>query len=76
MSNPARKGTNLTLDPALLGEARRLGVNVSRAAEAGLRAAVRAAAAEAWQRENAAALAASNEWAGQNGLPLATYRRF
>lgn len=72
----ARKPTNLTLDPALLSEARSFGVNLSQAAEAGLRRAVAAAKAEAWQRENAAALASSNAWAETHGLPLDRYRQF
>lgn len=67
-----RKATNLTLDPVLLSEARAFGVNLSQAAEAGLRRAV----AEAWQRENAAAVASSNAWAEAQGLPLDRYRQF
>nr|WP_111298488.1 type II toxin-antitoxin system CcdA family antitoxin [Paracoccus saliphilus] len=71
-----RKPTNLTLDPMLLTEARSFGVNLSQAAEAGLRRAVAAAKAEAWQRENAAALASSNAWIDAHGLPLDPYRQF
>lgn len=71
-----RKATNLTLDPALLAEARSFGVNLSQAAEAGLRRAVAAAKAEDWQRENAAALASSNAWADARDLPLDQYRQF
>lgn len=71
-----RKPTNLTLDPALLTEARSFGVNLSKAAEAGLRHAVAAAKAEAWQRENAAALTSSNAWIDAQGLPLDQYRQF
>ena len=44
----ARKPANLSMDAALVEEARRLGVNLSRAAEEGLRAAVRAAKADGW----------------------------
>ncbi len=73
---PAKKPTNLTLDPSLLNEARALGVNLSQAAEAGLRRAVADAKAEAWKRENAEALASSNAWADANGLPLDQYRQF
>jgi antitoxin CcdA len=47
-----------------------------RAAEAGLREAVRAARAEAWQRENAGALASSNDWAEAHGLPRAKHQAF
>lgn len=71
-----RKPTNLTLDPTLLTEARSFGVNLSQAAEAGLRRAVAAAKAEAWQRENAAALTSSNAWIDAQGLPLDQYRQF
>jgi antitoxin CcdA len=51
MPAQARKPTNLTLDPDLLAQARALGIEVRRAAEA-----VRAATAEAWKRDNAEAL--------------------
>lgn len=71
-----RKPTNLTLDPSLLTEARSFGVNLSQAAEAGLRRAVAEAKAQAWQRENAAALASSNAWIDAYGLPLDRYRQF
>lgn len=72
----SKKPTNLTLDPSLLTEARSLGVNLSQAAEAGLRRAVAEAKAQAWQHDNAAALASSNAWAEANGLPLEKYRQF
>jgi antitoxin CcdA len=71
-----KKPTNLTLDQGLLSEARAFGVNLSQAAEAGLRRAVGDAKAATWQRENAAALDASNAWVDQHGLPLAKYRPF
>lgn len=71
-----RKATNLTLDPVLLMEARSFGVNLSKAAEAGLRRAVAAAKVEAWQRENAAAMASSNAWIEAQGLPFDAYRQF
>jgi len=72
----AKKPTNLTLDRLLLTEARSFGVNLSQAAEAGLRHAVAKAKAQAWQRDNADALASSNAWADEQGLPLASYRQF
>ena len=72
----SRKPTNLTLDPSQLAEARALGINLSQAAEAGLRRAVTEAKAKAWQHENAAALASSNAWADAHGLPLDRYRQF
>ncbi len=71
-----KKPTNLTLDSGLLSEARAFGVNLSQAAEAGLRHAVRQAKATAWQRENANALESSNRWVVENGLPLEKYQPF
>lgn len=72
----SKKPTNLTLDQGLLSEARTFGVNLSQAAEAGLRRAVRDAKTTAWKRENAKALEASNTWVEQHGLPLQKYRPF
>lgn len=71
-----RKPTNLSLDPRLLEEARALGVNLSRAAETGLREAVRAAKGAVWLEENAEAIQSSNDWVAKNGLPLDKYRQF
>jgi antitoxin CcdA len=71
-----KKPANLTLDSALLEEARALGLNISAAAEDGLRHAVAAARAARWQTENAEALASSNAWVQASGLPLARYRPF
>lgn len=72
----AKKPTNLTLDPQLLAEARAMKVNLSRAAEDGLRKAVATAKAEAWKRENATAINDYNRWIEANGLPLEKYRMF
>ena len=72
----ARRSTSLTLDRRLLDEARALGVNVSRAAEAGLTEAVQAARARRWQEENAAAIQDYNAFIDANGIPLAEFRKF
>ncbi|NGX16814.1 type II toxin-antitoxin system CcdA family antitoxin [Wenzhouxiangella sp. XN24] len=71
-----RKPTNLSLDSALLKEAKALGINVSRAAEAGIAEAVRLHKQERWLKENATALASSNSYVEANGLPLARHRQF
>lgn len=76
MPASARKAANLSIDQELLHEARELGVNLSRAAESGLRQAVREARGAAWRRENAAAIASSNAWVEENGLPLDHLRQF
>ncbi|MEL7213979.1 MAG: type II toxin-antitoxin system CcdA family antitoxin [Pseudomonadota bacterium] len=72
----ARKATNVTLDSSLITEAKAHGINISRAAESGLRAAVKAARTRDWQRDNAKAIASTNDWVTQNGLPLAKHRPF
>ncbi len=71
-----RRPANLSLDAALVDEARALGLNLSAAAEAGLRAAVSEARAARWLAENAEALASSNAWVEANGLPLSRHRPF
>ncbi len=74
--SPSRKPTNLTLDSTLLSDAKALNVNLSRAAEAGVRAAVLQAREEQWRAENAAALESSNTFVDKNGLPLDRFRQF
>lgn len=71
-----RKPTNLSLDSVLLSEARALDVNLSRAAEDGIRVEVRRAQALRWHQENAAALASSNAYVEEHGLPLSKHRQF
>jgi antitoxin CcdA len=72
----SRRATSMTLDAALLDEARALGVNLSRAAEEGILAQVRAARAKRWKEDNAADIAAYNRWIDENGVPLAQFRKF
>lgn len=71
-----RKATNLSLDSDLLKEAKALGINVSRSAEAGIAEAVKLYKQEKWLKENASALASSNSYVEANGLPLARHRQF
>ncbi|MEY4982943.1 MAG: hypothetical protein RIR62_1209 [Pseudomonadota bacterium] len=71
-----RRSTSLTLDADLLDQARALGVNISRAAEAGVLAAVKAEKARRWKEENAEAVAAYNRWIEENGLPNRSVRLF
>ncbi len=76
MSSTARKATNISLDANLLTEARSLDINLSRAAEDGLRHAVAKARRDQWLAENSAAIESSNRYVEQHGLPLARYRMF
>ena len=71
-----RRPTNLSLDPDLVAEAHRLGLNLSRAAEDGLRRAVAAEEARRWREENAEGIRQMNAYVEKHGLPLAKYRMF
>lgn len=71
-----RKATNLSIEVGLLDHAKELGINLSRAAEAGLVTAIRKEQARRWREENAEAIASSNAWVEKHGLPLAKHRLF
>ena len=71
-----RKATNISIDQALLAEAKALRINVSKAAEAGLSRAVAEKQAVLWLEQNQAALDSSNTYVERHGLPLAKYRGF
>ena len=71
-----RKATNITLEEALLAEAKSLQINISKAAEAGVARAIAEKRAELWLQDNQAALESSNAYVEQHGLPLARYRGF
>ena len=70
------KPTNVSLDAALVEEAKALGVNISLASARGLEQAVKDARGKRWLEENRAALEAANAWVEANGLPLEKYRLF
>ena len=71
-----KKATNLSLEKSLLAEAKELDINLSNAAEAGIRSAVAETKSERWKRENAAAIEDWNRWVEEHGLPLERYRMF
>lgn len=64
-----RRATSMTLDAALLDEARSLGVNLSRAAEEGILIKVKEERARRWKEDNAEAIADYNRWIEENGIP-------
>lgn len=78
--NPSSKGTkkatNLSLDSDLLREARALGINISRACEAGLAHNFTQIREARWLADNAEAIEFSNAYVDQHGLPLERYRAF
>ena len=71
-----RKSTNVSLAADLVAEAKALDINLSRACEAGLEAALKQERKRRWQEENRDAAEAWNAWVEKNGLPLERYRQF
>jgi antitoxin CcdA len=72
----ARKPTNLSLDSTLVEDAKALGINLSRACEAGLKREISEERSKRWLEENAEGIAAANAYVEKYGLPLAKYRQF
>ena len=71
-----RRATNVSLDSALLAEARELGINISQACERGLVETLAEVRAERWLEEDREALESSNAYVRKHGLPLAHLRLF
>jgi antitoxin CcdA len=71
-----RKSTSLSLDADLIARAKNAGVNLSRAAEAGIEQDVRRAEAELWKDENKAAFEAYDKFVEENGILLSKHRMF
>ncbi|WP_288431523.1 type II toxin-antitoxin system CcdA family antitoxin [uncultured Agrobacterium sp.] len=76
MPSTARKAANLSLDGALVEQAKELKINISRAAEEGISHAIKAERERLWRLENAEAIRLENEYLEKHGLPLAQYRKF
>lgn len=71
-----RKATNVSLNVALVAEARRLGLNISRACEEGLARQIAEERARQWRQDNAQGIAEWNAWTEREGLPLRRHRTF
>ena len=71
-----RKATNLSLDRAVIADARELGLNVSKIAEEGLKKAIAARRAELWLEENREAIEENNRYFAEHGLPFAELRKY
>jgi antitoxin CcdA len=74
--HPSRRAVNVSIDRGLKEEARALGVNLSRAAEAGIAAAVKAEKTRVWKIENREAVENLNDYVRENGIPLAEFQQF
>jgi antitoxin CcdA len=71
-----RKATNITLPMDVYEQAKKLGLNLSRACEQALRGAIRAEQERRWAVEHAAFIEAHNAFVEKNGLPLDEHRMF
>ena len=75
-SSAPKRATNVSLNVELLDEAKKLGVNVSRACERGLALQIAEIRAQRWLDENREAIDSSNAFVEKHGLPLAKHRQF
>jgi antitoxin CcdA len=71
-----RNKVNLSIEEAVAREARDLGINMSRVAEAAIAEAARTERNRRWREENRAALDAYAREVARDGLPLAQFRSF
>ena len=67
---PRRCKVSLTISEDLVEEARALSINLSKAAEAGITAAVKSAREKAWREENRDAIREYNAWIERDGVPF------
>ena len=71
-----RAKVNLSIEPKITEEARELGVNMSRVAEAAISQAIKLERNRRWRAENQAALDVYSEEVAEAGLPLEDSRLF
>jgi antitoxin CcdA len=71
-----KKATNLTLNTEVLAEARKLGINISKACDAFLESLVMQEKERLWKLENAKFISEYNQITEEEGLPLDKWRTF
>ncbi len=71
-----KKATNLTLNTEVLAEAKKLGINISKACDAFLESLVRQEKERLWKLENAKFIREYNQITDEEGLPLDKWRTF
>jgi antitoxin CcdA len=71
-----RQSVNLYLDRTVVEDAKALGVNLSRACDGALRAAIKVEREARWKAENAEAIQSFNDYVDKHGIPLSQYRQF
>ena len=75
-SKALKKTIHLTLNPQVLAEAKKLGINISKACDAFLESLVRQEKERLWKLENADFIASYNKTIEDEGLPLDSWRTF
>ncbi len=75
-SKALKKMIHLTLNPQVLAEAKKLGINISKACDAFLESLVRQEKERLWKMENADFIASYNKTIEDEGLPLDSWRTF
>ena len=65
-----RRPTNVSLRADAVAEAKTLGINVSKACEAGLLIELKRERERRWQDENREAIQGWNAWVREHGLPI------
>ena len=71
-----KKATNLTLNTEVLAEAKKLGINISKACDAFLESLVKQEKERLWNLENAKFINEYNQITEEEGLPLDKWRTF
>jgi len=71
-----KKATNLTLNTEVLAEAKKLGINISKACDAFLESLVRQEKGRLWKLENTKFISEYNQITDEEGLPLDKWRTF
>ena len=71
-----KKATNLTLNTEVLAEAKKLGINISKACDAFLESLVRQEKERLWKLEKADFIAGYNKTIEDEGLTLDSWRTF
>lgn len=71
-----KKATNLTLNADALAEAKKLGINISKACNEFLESLVRQQKERLWKIENAGFISTYNQIVENEGLPLDEWRTF
>ena len=71
-----KRAVNLSVDAALLGEAKAAGTNLSALLERALNGVLKEQRWQKWRDENRAAIESMNRYVEKNGLPLRRYRNW